>query len=307
MVAVKPYGATGILVFKQRSVWPGFAQGGSNAQAFAFPGPITHVDGPAGTKAIVTDGQGIYYWITPQGRIAMFDGTQVNWIADGIWGLIQADMDPQYMNRTVAMYSVANHEIMFFYPQNGTSGAQLGAAVVNLPRPDFGIPQAAAFPWTMATKVTGGSTIRLPTTNQDVDLVFSQEGAVVKSYTLSTGATTDGAASTWNGFWQTGMIPAHKMIPHRLDAIEPFLQRSGGYGSITLKPVTSFIMDSASGTLGSGVSVSLTSTPTDTMTGMGSSRGRFFGLRVEFTSADNPKYTGAFMTGWPLEMRRALG
>ena len=289
VVAIRNIGSLGLVVYKERSIWVGWPFGGQSSSAFRFEF-VGSYDGPAGPNAIV-DFNGIHYYMTVNGRVGSFNGSRHQWVSDGIWPVIKADIDNTYVGRIFGVADLKENEVYFWYPRTGDAGEMKGLVYCNLPYPAAGIQSYASWVGTTIRACGAGCEIRLAD-NLDKPLVFSTTVADQRSFSLDGGTRLDDAQS-FTGYWQTGLVPTPEIEPSRA-VIEPFFLRGAGLGSVTLKLVYSEVLNALAGTLSSGATIDLTATPVREPTGF-DNRGRFFGARVEFTSDANtkPQYLGA--------------
>ena len=295
-VAVKNIGTLGIVVYKQRSIWVGYAQGGPSSAAFRFE-LRAYIDGPAGSAAVI-DANGSHFYMTVSGRVGMFDGNSHQWVADGIWPLIKADIASEYANRIVGAYDERESLVIFWYPRKVDSqGEATGMVVLNLPFPSANIPMFAAFPGLCARGVSAAVNIRLAD-NMDHILVFNSTGGTVnRSHILDFATRTDDSTAI-AAFYQTGLVTNSNTDLASVSA-ELFFLRGLGLGSVKLNLVTSNTLSTRSGDIGfEDISVDLTEIPVKEYFGF-SARARFFGLRIDYTpgSTVNPTWFGARLWG----------
>lgn len=272
--AIRQLGTQGFAVYKDKSIWTGFATGGSDAAAFRFD-LRRIVEGPAG-PACVVDVDGVHVYLTPTGRVGTFDGAQHQWIADGIWPLIRADIDTGTANRAFGVYDPLTGYVQFFYPRLGESPTIKGLITLIPPREEKGTTKWLAFPGRLVVPVSAGTDRRFDA--RDVMLLRSDD---FKSYLQDD--NVDDAGTAFTGFWQTGLKLMSGLDPFRVESIESFAERGVGYGSLTIKPVTSYALDLPGGTVGAGKVIDLTSATVKEHKGF-DAKGRFMGLRYEFTT-----------------------
>src|SRR5687767_974583 len=99
--------------------------------------------------------------MTPTGRIAAFSGSQHAWIADGIWPMLQADIDASKASRIWGVYDPTFDEVHFVYPSLGVSSQMRGYVGLSLPKADEGIGFFGAFPGRLTGELSAGATVRL--------------------------------------------------------------------------------------------------------------------------------------------------
>lgn len=293
VVAIRPLGTQAVIVYKEESLWGGFPTGGTDAQAFRFD-PRLHIDGPAGPSA-VTQGDGEQYYMTATGRIASFDGTTHEWIADGVWPIVRADLDVSKAGRIIGMQVPFTDEVVFAYPRVGDAGELKGCVICIPPRPEHGIEEWAAFPCRLVVAMSAAVARRAPTW----DVLAFTSATPFRSYTVT--ADSGDAGTAFTGFWQTGLKPNPGADVFRMESIETWAERGAGFGTLTVKPVSSYILDAPGGTLGAGQTIDLTATTAVKESKGADVAGRFFGLRYEFSSASKPRWMGARVAGRRLE------
>ncbi len=296
VVAISNLGTMGVCVYKSQSIWTGLAQGGPSSQAFRFELVAPGIDGPANPAARVRADLSDFY-MTTQGRIGAFDGQSHEWIADGVWPLVQADLDTTATARIHGWYDPTQHVVWFAYPRVGDQGECYGLVLLHLPQPKARLEDFFAIPGRLKLPVSAAVNVRLAD-NQDRVLVFGSLSTSRFTYTLE-GADDAGTPFDW--MFQTGLVAAPNSVPHRVEGVEPFVARGSRYGDFTLRMVVSDILDAPGGTVQSpGVTVDLTTAPIPTDTkGFRDARGRFFGLRGDGPSTTVLRYVGAILTGRP--------
>lgn len=144
LVCIRALGTLGGVVYKQDSVWAVFASGASDAAFYRFEFRGFY-EGPAGVQA-VADGSGVHFYMTTTGRVAMFNGSQLVWVADGIWPEVREDIDFSKAHRVVAWYDTKHNEVWFVYPRRSDDdGLPRGLVILSLPRPEVGKNVLGAF------------------------------------------------------------------------------------------------------------------------------------------------------------------
>lgn len=292
LVAIRNLGTLGLAVYKTHSIWIGVATGlPTNAAALRFE-LKGWFEGPASPAALV-DAQGVHFYMTEAGRVGAFSGTQHQWVADGVWPLVQDTLDVDRTSRIFGFWEPTRDEIYFIYPRTDDPSADnpRGLVVVLPPRPSEGRESYIAFTGQLGLGLSTAVDLRLNT--KDVMAFGAQDHETYKF----TGGDDAGTAIT--GFWQTGLTKMPGIHPHRVEAIETFAERLAGYGSLTLKPVYSNLLDQPAGSLATGITVDLTDTTSITDLQGVRAKGRFLGLRYEFSSATAPtlRWRGARLTG----------
>ncbi|KKK75958.1 hypothetical protein LCGC14_2868520, partial [marine sediment metagenome] len=166
-------------VYKRDSIWIGQATGATGAQAFCFE-KVGDFDGPANAAAIVRI-RGADLYMTEHGRVAMFTGVSHDWIADGAWSTIKAEIDQTKPGRIRGEYHRQEEEVWFHYVRTQDSGLAKGLLIIKLPQPKFGLPHFACFTGVMAEGISAGmSVVR---TNSKVPVVFTATSGTEQSFT----------------------------------------------------------------------------------------------------------------------------
>lgn len=305
VVAIQAFGPLGFLLFKEGSLWLGTFVGGSSATSFILQWR-RDCEGPAGPGA-VCKADGVWVYMTPSGRIAATDGSSFQWIGEGLQPYLNPEtgdatskIDSTNSPRTVASYDPKHQEVTFWYPRTGDGGECKGMVTVSMPKLDFGLPYFACFPGVTAVPISAAMTMRL-SDQQDKILAFSSVASTQKSYTMASGVGDAGVA--FDGSWQTGLQAVQGMGQYRMAHLEAYLERLAGYGTVTFKGVTSYALDTPGGTVETtGKSIDLATAAVRSETGR-DLRGRYFGMRFNFTSASTPIWLGGRLLGLPLEER----
>ncbi len=284
-IAIRSLGYLAAVVYKRDGIWSIDVTGLAGAHAFRFQQAVK-VPGPAGPNALV-DADGTHYYMTRNGRIAMYNGFAHKWVADGVWKIIKNEIDLTKPYRIHGVYISQLAQIWFFYKRAAGSDTD-GLVILNLADKESGLPYAS-FPGRMGKSVTTGC--EMLDDSFDTSLVFTNNVGAEKSYKIL-GTTDDGTAIS--SFFQTGLVLASKLEVARALSLEAFLERSGGYGSVTPKLAYSNVLDSISGTLSAGSTIDLTVVPVKNPIGF-DVRGRFLALRLEFTSSATVRYRGAVL------------
>ena len=159
LVAVRSLGTLGLAVYKEGNIFVGFPQSGPNSQAFRFEHRGEY-EGPAGVNAIVNV-NGTHVYMTPSGRVGLFDGTNQSFICDGLWPFLQDDIDKTYASRIFGVYNYQTSEIYFWYPRVGDAGSLKGMIIIDMPYPLAGITDFAYFLGRSSFDCSNGLSIRL--------------------------------------------------------------------------------------------------------------------------------------------------
>lgn len=293
LVAVRNMGTLGGVLYSTGGLWAIFAQGGSPSQRFRleFRG---FFEGPAGPSAVV-DADGVHYRMTRTGRIGRFDGTTNTWVADGVWPLLRDDIDLAYASRIWGAYYASRQEVWFYYPRVGDNGLVRGVCILRLPDPSRGENSFGAFPGKLALSMSAGCDRR--GVNDDI-LVFASESPH-QVFVLGGGA--DDAGTPITGHWQTGLVGAPGLETFRAEGSETFVERGSGYGTLTMRPVSSYALDNPAGTLGAAVTIDLTVVPVAKEEKGEDVTGRFFGRRYEFSTPITLRWRGCRLAARRIE------
>ena len=98
--------------------------------------------------------------MTPSGRVGYFDGSQHQWIADGIWPFLQIDIDSSNTHRIHGCYDYRIATVIFWYPRStDVDGLCTGMLVINWPYPLAGIQNFAYFTGVSSFPVTNSTTM----------------------------------------------------------------------------------------------------------------------------------------------------
>lgn len=291
LVAIRSFAGDNIVVYKQRSIWSGATTGGSDASYFRFDPKIT-VDGPAGPSAIV-EVNGAHLYMTATGRFGLYDGIEHTWVGDWFWPFMEEHLAINYANRTHGYYDMITGLVTFFYPKIGHLG-QVRGVVIAVPPQVSGLEQWSFFPGTTAYQVTASLG---PLGADKVPLVLytaTARLAKVKDVTYDIDTAIQGS-------WQTGLQELPARDPVRVDVMEVFVERGVGFGSLTITPVYSNILDTGTGTTGTAFSVDLESLPKVKSPYGLEVRSRFIGYKGEFTQTTSLRWHMATMHGHRVE------
>ncbi len=304
LVAIENIGTLGAAVYKQNSVWLAVAQGGLDASYFSFT-LFGHYEGPANPNCVVNV-SGSHYILTKSGRVGVFNGSQWVWVNDPILPLLRATLDTNAIARAFGVYDPLNREVWFFYPRlaEAMAGDVTGLMIISVPKQFSyeGIFFHSAFLGQVAFPCTAGVDRRLDVLDY---FVFGQptgQSGVERTYNVA--PNTSDAGQAFSGFWQTPMRGAGKYVDvAKAIGVEDYMVYGpgGGSGTLTRKIVTNYMLDNQ-GNFSAGVSLNLAgSAPLHANLLETSIRGRFFGVRYEFTSPITLSWFGARLMGEMLE------
>lgn len=282
--AIRHLGNLGAVCYKKDGAWLGELTGLAGASAIRWTFLVS-LEGPAGPPALVEAGDGgPHVYMTRTGRIGMFDGAAIRWIAEGVWSIIKDEIDQTKPNRIWGVYKQADHQVWFTYKRTGQTNTD-GLVIVQLARRETNLP-FAAFPGRWGKSVTAGCSVYEESFTTDV--VFTDNTGAEKSYKV-TGTDDDG--TTISSTLQPGYVPTDGIESVRVLSLEPFVERSAGFGTLTVKAITSNVLDTTLGTQSTGISVDLAQTPIKETVGV-DARGRYLSVRLEWNSSATVRYRG---------------
>lgn len=284
--AIAALGVRTGVVYKSRSLWDVVITGDPTESRFFRFEPRGLLDGPTGPAAVInTDGSHLY--MTDAGRIGYYNGSRHLWVGDGIWPLIQANLDTTNTARIFGAYDPMFKIGVFCYPRTGDAGECKGWAIVMLPNIKEGYEGFITFHGSSLVALSAGGDTRLDSFKA---LFTRSDAGAQKVYTWE---GVDDAGSAITGHWQTGMVGAPGLEFFTLEAYEAFVLRGGGFGTLTVKPVSSYILDIEGGTVAAAKTIDLAEQVVLGSPKGGDIRGRFFGMRFEFTTPITLKWLGS--------------
>lgn len=300
-ICVRSISALSFILYKEYSIHTARAQAGlDEGTAFAFSEPII-VEGPAGALAVV-EVEGRHIYMTKSGRIAIFDGTNYpTWIADGMWVYLQNSINQSVADRIRGVYDYRLNIVVFFYPRVGTDVTGCtGMVIVNLPFVGAEA-EAGVTPYCflgVCSKVVMhactkrfDSEINRAIIFTEPELLDPENETIVLTHQLNETALNDSGLG-YNCAFQTGLqaIPDAR---HMQVSTESFIERSASYGSVTIQPVISDILENVAGTIpaSSGQTIDLTTAPVNEYFGFNENL-RFFGVKYTWPSTAKVRYSG---------------
>lgn len=287
LIGIAALGVRAGAVYKARSIWDVIVTGSSIESSYFRFEQRDSVDGPASAAALINV-DGAHAYMTAQGRIGFYNGTRHFWIGDGIWPLVQADIDQTNSPRIFGSYDPKYRVCVFVYPKTGDAGECKGWAVVMLPNPSEGYEGFISFHGTSTVALSAGGDLRLDSFKA---LFARSDTGATKVYTWE--GDSD-AGSAISGHLQTGLVGTPGMEFFGLEAYETLALRGAGYNTVTVKPVSSYILDTEGGTVATGKTLDLTENKVlGSPKSEANVRGRFFGLRYEFSTPITFKWLGA--------------
>jgi len=311
LVAIAPLGVLNFVVYKEGNIYCGVAQGGPSSQAFRFEHRGEY-EGPCCPNSVVhVNGKHVY--MTPTGRIGMFDGSTQEWICDGLWPFLRKDIDRNYKQNVFGVYNYKLSEITFWYPRKGDSGACKGMLCIDLPYPTAGITTFSYFIGTSSFAVSYGLSIRLfkdivspvvfgassllPDTSTDV---FPPKAYLLDEDTY-TDSTRPFSCSFSTGIFKPisqvdqGSISQGKSKPDNSGIYKPTIElyttRDNTRGLVDLSPLTSSSLET-SGNVVETDRIDLSLTFPNEYHGFNET-GSFIGLKLEWDASAKVEYKGA--------------
>lgn len=243
LVAIRSLGTLGLAIYKEGSLYTGTAQAGPQSQAFRFE-YRGEAEGPAGVNAIVK-AKNSHIYMTPTGRVGLFDGTRHEWLADGLWPFLQDTLDTAYAYKIHGCYNYRTSEVYFYYPRVGDSGAVKGILILNDAYPLAGVNTVSYFLGSVAFTCT--NSLSVPLNNASTSpLVFGQP-SMYTDFILDKNTYTDNNIPFSCSF-KTGLFKPIIPVPvgakkDNADVFRPILElyttRDESRGLVELAAVTS--------------------------------------------------------------------
>lgn len=203
LIGITNFGLNGGVAYKAHSIWNIVVTGSgveSTALRFDFR---REVSGPASPAAIVN--AGAHYYMTRQGRVGRWDFFNHSWVADGVWRLIQADLDTAFTAHIHGAWNPVLDCVTFYYPRIGDAGECKGSVTIMIPNAMKGITDFIAFPGRLEKAVSASGDSRL-----DLNKQFVATSSTPKVYTVE-GANDD--TVNFTGFFQTGLAEVPQTQP----------------------------------------------------------------------------------------------
>ncbi len=158
LVAISPLGVLNYTVYKEGNIYAAIAQSGPSSQAFRFEHRGEY-EGPCCPNSVINV-NGSQIRMTPTGRVGIFNGTNHEWICDGLWPFIRKEIDRNYLQNVFGVYNYKLSEVTFWYPRIGDTGSCKGMLIIDLPYPTAGISTFSYFLGTSSFAVSHGLSIR---------------------------------------------------------------------------------------------------------------------------------------------------
>lgn len=311
-IAIRPIGTLNVGIWKERSIWIGFARGGTDANFFGWR-LLKWADGPAAPNALTTDTTGNWYWMTRTGRVLRMDESyNITYPGDGVWPIVRKEISALFSDYATshAVYRPIHDEVWFFYPTNSTT-----YKAIVLCRASTSQPACFIATFNVIPRASGrvSENVFSSAANNIVDevLVGLPAKLFLGSELQSTGTDTF-TVKLYTGLQAARLAPGTMKEfsmtggeTHRVESLELFLRRGAGQthpgtATINATPVTSNVLDTQAGTLGTAVVVpGLNTTPSPVKAVVGfDSTGRFFGFQLTGANANMTfRYLGALLRG----------
>lgn len=293
-ICVRSLSNLSFVLYKERSIYTARAQSGNDDTAFSFGEPLK-VEGPASLHAVVDVG-GSHVYMTANGRIALFDGSSYpQWIADGLWLYLQADIDPQFTSKIFGFYDFRLHCVIFYYPKRGYAGSLQGMVIVNMPMRSVDLqPAAPTLPYTFLGVCRKPCTFAYESRFNNIDrsLIFGGTLNDHTAYTLEEAYKYDDDIA-FDCSIQTGLLPMPNGI-HGYPSIETLVERQYGYGYMEVEPIISNSLEQRGGYVPDlkGKAINLEGTDILRSYDGFDVQCRFFGLRYNWSSLSTVRYSG---------------
>lgn len=278
LVAIAALGVRTGAIYKSRSIWDVVVTGSNTESSYFRFEQRDQVEGPASPAALINV-DGAHAYMTAQGRIGFYNGSRHIWVGDGIWPLIQADLDTANSARIFGSYDPKFRICVFVYPRTGDDGECKGWAIVMLPNPSEGYEGFISFHGSSEVPLSAGGDLRL----DSFKALFA--GSTEGSQRVFIWEGDDDDSTSYDGHLQTGLVGTPGIEFFSIEVYETLALRGADYGSLTVKPVSSYILNTEGGTVGTGKTLDLTESPVLGSPEGADVKGRFFGLRYEFTQS----------------------
>jgi len=232
--------------------------------------------------------------MTTNGRIGVFSGTAyVQWIADGLWLLLQDDIDRAFTSKIFGIFDYRLHIVIFYYPRIGDNGDLKGMVVINLPLEGSGVTSPAAFLGVSGRAVSYGFESRFA--NQ-IDNTVILTSDTLRSFTLDEDTDNDDG-QIFSCSIQTGIMPAPELGYYQV-ALEVFLERADGNGQANLSLVSSHNLANSIGDidLTNFETLNLNFEPSGEYIGF-NTRLRWAGIKLDWLSDSDVRYSGGVIYG----------
>jgi len=294
LVCIGSLGTLGVAVYKEGNIFVGIAQSGPNSQAFRFEHRGEY-EGPANPNARVSV-NGTHIYMTPTGRVGLFDGTQQAYICDGIWPTLQDTIDEENTNHIFGVYDYKTAQVTFWYPRVGDNGASLGMLTIDIPFPLAGIQSYSYFIGQSNFPCSNGLSIRLFQANSS-PLIFGNNN---QTFTLDKHTYTDNlesfSCSAEPGLFRPTRVEGDNDFS---DIYKPIFEilatRDSSRGEVHISSVTSSMLEN-DGNLSQSQIMDLSKTHINDYIAFNST-GSFLGLKMEWDSTAKFEYKGANVYG----------
>jgi hypothetical protein len=289
IVAIKPLGTLGFVVYKEGNIFVGIAQAGAPSQAFRFEHRGEY-EGPAGIQSIINT-NGVHVYFTRTGRVGVFDGSKHEWVCDGLWPFLRDDVDPLYVQNSFGIYNYTTNEIYFWYPRVGDLGAIKGMLIINMSMPLAGITDVAYFKGLSNFAVSNGLSVRVFQSG-GIPYIFSN-----KPWNLTKGNYYDNG-ERFNCSFKTGLSRVLEQDAihgkRQPDIIRPIFEfyavRDSTRNIVNISAITSNQLED-NGTVSPSVTVDLSTISPNEYIGFNDT-GSFVGLQATWSSDALVEYKG---------------
>jgi len=269
LVAIRPLGTLGYAIYKEGTIYVAQPQTGPQSAAFRFDFR-GEFQGPACPYAIV-NWNGTHCYMTPNGRVGVFDGSQHAWVCDGIWPALQTLIDPNYTSSIYGVYNYLTSEITFYFSRVGDNGQARGVLIIDTPYPLSGVQDFSYFLGECNLNLTNGLSVRFYQAGMQ-PFVWGPDpvSGLTNTYTLDKQTYQDNGVDfscrIKSGIFRASTAMQQTQIPSR-DAnadqfrpiLEPYLSRDNDRGELELSAVVSQNLES-DGMLAQSEIIDLTNT-----------------------------------------------
>lgn len=288
IVALRPLGTLGFVVYKEASIHTGFLQSATGAAAYRFEFRGIY-EGPCNPDAIV-DAQGVHYGFTPSGRIFRFDGTKYHYIADGLWPHIRDELNVAQKHLVHGCFNYKANEITFWYPRTqDTTGECKGMVTLVLPLPLAGIEGWPCFLGSSAFSCTASAGTVL-FQDENTPLVYGDRRSFRALHTY-----------TYDGGQEIPIVVTSGLLRQQESKIikpiyEPYLRRGEGKTTLTLSALASNTLEKRVPETGDAQVIDLTQTPPNEYVGF-ETQGSFVGFKLTGYASSGFAYVGCDVYG----------
>ena len=292
LVAIRPLGTLGFVCYKEGNIFVGSAQAGPLSAAFGFQ-HRGEFEGPGGVNAVV-NWNGMHVYMTPSGRVGLFDGTNHQWILDGLWPFLRKDIDSSRASSIFGAYNYLTSEVYFWYPRLSAPDTVDGMVQINMPYPLAGIQDFSGFLGRSSFGVSNALSVRLfDGTLQP----YVWRSDTYGTYVLDTDTYVDGTVDFPCSF-TTGVfrpVSGTQQLPGGNDifrgSYEVFATRDSIRGSADVQGLSANALETH-GSPSAVERIDLTQTRPNEYISFPTAQGKFLGLSITWQSSSRMEYKG---------------